>query len=66
MPLIPMLKAFSNDMVITPLESYEIVSGLIQGTITVVVIYTAIRIVEENLDLCKETRKPFRAIKSFI
>ena len=66
MPVIPMLKAFSNDLVITPQESYDIVGAMIRGTITVVVMYSVIKIIETNLDLCEETRKPFSAIKKFV
>jgi len=66
MPILPVLEAFSKDYQITPQEMYEIVGNAVSGMIIAMAVYTAIRIVEHELDLCEKTSEPLHMIRILV
>jgi len=60
-----MLRAYSDDYRITPQEAQNIMVTVVQGMTASIIVFTVIRIVERNLDLCEDASKPFEVIKKF-
>lgn len=66
MPILPMLNAMSNDLVITTEDMTNIMNSMMASVFIVVAIGYSIKLVKRNLDLNEEEKKPFKIIRKFV